>query len=134
MNTMPYLLRLAWRGAPVFALASLFALFNWGYVVPAALATRAIFDAIAGDAVVGLNVWTLIVIFTVANWIHLIVVRPVEAVSIKFLQGLLEGTIQRNLLQTILESRPNVSSMSAGGMLNRFRDDVEALVEPGYCC
>ena len=130
MNTMPYLIRLAWRGAPVFALTGLLSLLNWGYVIPSALIIRAIFDAITGEAVVGLNLWTLIVIWTVANWFHTIVVVPFDGVSAKFLQGLIEGTLQRNLLETVLQSRPKGSTIGAGDVLNRFRDDVEALVQP----
>ena len=127
---MPYLIRLAWRGAPVFALTGLLSLLNWGYVIPSALIIREIFDAITGEAAVGLNLWTLIVIWTVANWFHTIVVVPFDGVSAKFLQGLIEGTLQRNLLETVLESRPKGTTISDGDVLNRFRDDVEALVEP----
>ena len=130
MSTTPYLLRLAWRGAPVMALACLFALLDWGFVIPLALLIRAIFDTITGDASVGLNVWTLIAIMTAANWVDLIVVRPVGGVVTQFLQGLLEGRLQRNLIETLLESRPAGTGISAGGMLNRFRDDVEALTTP----
>ena len=130
MSTTPYLLRLAWRCGPVMALAGLFALLDWGFVVPFGLLMRAIFDAITGDAAVGLNVWTLIAIMTVANWVDLIVVRPVGGVATQFLQGLLEGRLQRNLIETILENRPAGTGISAGGMLNRFRDDVEALAAP----
>ena len=130
MRTTPYLLRLAWRGAPVMALAGLFALLDWGFVIPLALLLRAIFDTITGDASVGLNVWTLIAIMTAANWVDLIVVRPVGGVVTQFLQGLLEGRLQRNLIETLLESRPAGTGISAGGMLNRFRDDVEALTAP----
>ena len=130
MSTTPYLLRLAWRAAPVMALAGLFALLDWGFVVPSALLLRAIFDTITGDASVGLNVWTLIAIMTVMNWFDLVVLRPVGGVSTQFLQGLLEGRVQRNLIETLLESRPTGAGVSAGGMLNRFRDDVEALTAP----
>lgn len=130
MRTTPYLLRLAWRGAPVMALACLFALLDWGFVIPLALLLRAIFDAITGDASVGLNVWTLIAIMTAANWVDLILVRPAGGVVTQFLQGLLEGRLQRNLIETLLESRPAATGISAGGMLNRFRDDVEALTAP----
>ena len=130
MSTTPYLLRLAWRCGPVMALAGLFALLDWGFVIPFGLLMRAIFDAITGDAAVGLNVWTLIAIMTVANWVDLIVVRPVGGVATQFLQGLLEGRLQRNLIETILENRPAGTGISAGGMLNRFRDDVEALAAP----
>ena len=130
MSTTPYLLRLAWRGAPVLAIAGLFALIDWGFVVPYGLLIQAIFDTITGEASVGLNVWTLIAIFTVINWFDLIVARPVGRVATQFLQGLLEGRVQRNLIETLLESRPTGAGISAGGMLNRFRDDVEALTAP----
>ena len=130
MSTTPYLLRLAWRGAPVLALAGLFALLDRGFVVPTALLLQAIFDTITGEAAVGLNIWTLIAIMTVANWVDLIVLRPVGGVATQFLQGLLEGRVQRNLIETLLESRPTGTGISAGGMLNRFRDDVEALTAP----
>ena len=130
MSTTPYLLRLAWRGAPVLALAGLFALLDRGFVVPYGLLMRAIFDTITGEAAAGLNVWTLIAILTVANWFALIVVRPVGRVATQFLQGLLEGRLQRNLIETLLESRSTATGISAGGMLNRFRDDVEALTAP----
>ena len=130
MSTTPYLLRLAWRGAPVLALASLFALIDRGFVVPYALLMRAIFDTITGEAAAGLNVWTLIAILTAANWLSLVVVVPVGRVATQFLQGLLEGRLQRNLIETLLESRPTGTGISAGGMLNRFRDDVEALTAP----
>lgn len=130
MSTTPYLLRLAWRGAPVLALAGLFALIDWGFVVPYGLLMRAIFDSITGETPAGLNVWTLIAVLTAINWFDLVVVRPVGGVSTQFLQGLLEGRVQRNLIETLLESRPTGAGISAGGMLNRFRDDVEALTAP----
>ncbi len=130
MSTTPYLLRLAWRGAPVLALAGLFALIDRGFVVPLALLLRAIFDTITGEAAAGLNVWTLIAIMTAANWFSLVVVVPVGRVVTQFLQGLLEGRVQRNLIETLLERRPTGTGVSAGDMLNRFRDDVEALTAP----
>ena len=130
MSTTPYLLRLAWRGAPVLALACLFALIDRGFVVPYALLMRAIFDTITGEAAAGLNVWTLIAILTAANWFSLVVVVPVGRVATQFLRGLLEGRVQRNLIETLLERRPTGTGVSAGDMLNRFRDDVEALTAP----
>ena len=130
MSTTPYLLRLAWRGAPVLALAGLFALIDRGFVVPYALLMRAIFDTITGEAAAGLNVWTLIAILAAANWFSLVVVVPVGRVATQFLRGLLEGRVQRNLIETLLERRPTGTGISAGDMLNRFRDDVEALTAP----
>ena len=130
MSTTPYLLRLAWRGAPVLALAGLFALIDRGFVVPYGLLMRAIFDSITGEAAAGLNVWTLIAILTAANWFSLVVVVPVGRVATQFLRGLLEGRVQRNLIETLLERRPTGTGVSAGDMLNRFRDDVEALTAP----
>ena len=47
-----------------------------------------------------------------------------------FLRSLLHGVLQRNLLRTILNSRPLGLRLSPGEMINRFRDDVEAVVEP----
>ena len=130
MKTRRYLLRLALYGAPWFAVASLFSILDWGGGVVGGLFLRAVFDTITGDSVAGINVWTLIAVLTVLNWVSLIIVRPVGQTSAQFLQGLLEGLMQRNLIETILESRPTGTPMSAGGVLNRFRDDVEALVEP----
>ena len=44
--------------------------------------------------------------------------------------GRLEALVQRNLFRTILTQRPLLDEPSQGDLINRFRDDIAALVEP----
>ena len=117
-------------GAPLYALLSVLSIVEWGMSLFTALILRAIFDTITGHAEAGLNVYTLIALFTAVNWVHMIVGRPAAGIIGELLKGLLHSLVQRNLLSTILTSRPPERRLSPGDVINRFRDDVEDAVDP----
>ncbi|MCZ6788420.1 MAG: ABC transporter ATP-binding protein [Chloroflexi bacterium] len=130
MSFWPYLLRLLRYSAPGYVGVSFFSIGPHVWVVLTALLMRAIFDALTGDAQAGFNVYTLIAFFAAGLAINSILVLPPIVISTFFLRSLFLGVLQRNLLRTILNSRPLSLRLSPGEMINRFRDDVEAVVDP----
>ena len=91
---------------------------------------KAIFDSMTGDADAGFGPYSLIVFFSAFSAIHLNVFQNGFWTLNEFLKSLLHGRLQRNLLKALLESRPQRPGLNPGEMLNRFRDDVSAAVEP----
>ena len=131
MRITPYLLRL-WRHSLVlYLIGSLVSTVQWGMsILVIGVIVRAIFDAITDGASVGTDVYTLCGIFMVLNVVHNMLVNPSGRISEEFLTSVLQGRLQRNLFKTMLEHRPVESGPSSGEMVNRYRDDVEATVEP----
>ena len=133
MNITPHLLRL-WRwGALLYVAGSIGATVEWGVsVFVIGMFLRAIFDGITGDAQTGLSVYTVIVIFMVVNWLHNAALRPATSITADWIEGVLQSFVQRNLLRTILDRPPLRNGPGSGEMINRFRDDVEAVVDPMF--
>ncbi len=101
-------------------------------VIVSGLILKAVFDTLTGEADAGLNVYTLLAIWTAANWFVMIGLWTGSHVGGQFLLGLLQGRLQRNLFEALLSSRPSRQRLSSGEMINRFRDDVEAAVQPTF--
>ena len=130
MSMSYFFFRLIRYGVPLYAGMSALSTVERLTGILYALILKAVFDTITGKADVGLSVYTLLAIWTAMNWIGMIGFWTIGRVGREFLTGLLQGLLQRNLLETLLSSRPSRRGTSSGDMLNRFRDDVEASVEP----
>ena len=130
MNIRPFLLRLLMYSAPLYVVVSVLSILNWSAGVISAILIRAIFDAMTGEAQAGFNVYTLIAFTAVLYVVHLTAARPTNWVSIDFLWNVLTALLQRNLLRTMLASPPPQNGFSPGDLINRFRDDVKAVVQP----
>ena len=66
----------------------------------------------------------------VVNWLHNAVLRPATTITEDWIEGVLQSFVQRNLFRTILDRPPLRNGPGSGEMINRFRDDVEAVVNP----
>ena len=133
MNIVPYLLRLWRHGALLYVVGSVSATVEWGvFVFGIGMFLRAIFDGISGDAQAGINVYFIIGLFTVMNWLQNGLLRPVTGITDDFLKAVLQSLVQRNLFRTMLDRRPVQNGPGPGETLNRFRDDVEGVVEPMF--
>ena len=95
-----------------------------------ALIFREIFDTLSGESRFGLNVWSVIAVWVAINSAHLIAVQSSAWVLLWRLGDRLKVLLQRNLLQHITKGRQTTTSLASGDQLNRFRDDVAAVIEP----
>ena len=94
-----------------------------------ALTFREIFDTLSGESRFGLNVWSVIAVWVAVSSAHLIAVQSSAWVFLWRLGDWLKVLLQRNLLQHIVKGR-QTSTLASGDQLNRFRDDVAAVIEP----
>jgi len=92
------------------------------------LIMKAFFDALSGDAAAGFSAWTLVTFY---------VVLQLGDRGILFLAAIIgarwhfnvESLLRKNLLEAILAiQNPRSVSGTSGGVTNRFRDDVDAVV------
>ena len=131
MSTFGYLIRL-WRHSLLLYIAgSLVSIVQWGFgILVLGMIVRAIFDAITLGASAAADVYTLCAVFMAFNVVGNMLVTPMETISRDVLEGFLQSRLQRNLFKTMLERRPVRDGPSSGETLNRYRDDVEAAVNP----
>ena len=130
MSMRYFFLRLFRYSARLYVAMSALTTAEHVLMIVAALILKAVFDTITGHSDVGLSVYTLLAFWTAINWGVMIGLWTGDRVGYGFLTGLLHGLLQRNLFETLLVSRPSRRGLSSGDTLNRFRDDVEAAVEP----
>lgn len=93
------------------------------------LAAQRIFDHLSGETAAGINIWAVLIIYTVAPLVRttLYVLRAI--LDLKFIYTL--GTLlRRNMMAAILKL-PGAKALtqSPGEALSRFRDDVEDVQE-----
>ena len=131
MNVTRHLLRL-WRyGALIFVVGSLGATVEWGIgVFGIGMFLRTIFDRITGEASAGTSPYTVIAIFMVLIWLDNAVLRPVTWSTEDWIEAFMQSFVQRNLFRTIMDRPPLHNGPGSGETINRFRDDVEAVVNP----
>ena len=133
MNIRPYLLRLWRHAAMLYVVGSISATIEWGVsVFGTGMFLRAIFDGISGSTDAGTNVYLVIGLFTVMNYLHNGLLRPVTGITDDFLKAVLQSLVQRNLFRTMLGRPPVQNGPGPGETINRFRDDVEGVVEPMF--
>ena len=130
MTTTGYLLRL-WRHSLLLYIGgSLASTVQYGSILVLGMLVRAIFDAIAVAPSAGADVYTLCAVFMVFGVVGNMVVNPMSSISEEVQTGVFQSRLQRNLFKTMLEHRPVRDGPSPGETLNRYRDDVEAAVNP----
>ncbi len=131
MSTHGYLLRLWRRSLLLYIAGSLVSTVQWGFgILVLGMLVRAIFDGITDGASASADVYTLCAVFMALNVVGNMVVNPLSSISEDVLSAVLQSRLQRNLFKTMLEHRPVRDGPSSGEVLNRYRDDVEAAVNP----
>lgn len=107
-------------------------LFLWGLVhslpIVFGLLTRAIFDALSGEAPAGLGVWTLVALLSVTNLARM----GVFAAAFWYWTTYwftVESLLRRNLLDWLMRApRARALPDSPSEAVSRFRDDVDEVV------
>ena len=130
MSVWPYFWRLARANLGLYALSALTFIGALGLPVVAALLLRELFDSLTGEATLEFSVWTILALKIGVDAFHLSVMQTASQISEDMLRGLLEARLQTNLFKAVVEGRPRRGRSSAGDAINRFRDDVGAIVEP----
>ena len=130
MSVWPYFWRLARANLGLYALSALTFIGALGLPVVAALLLRELFDSLTGEATLEFSVWTILALKIGVDAFHLSVMQTASQISEDMLRGLLEARLQTNLFKAVVEGRPRRGRSSAGDAINRFRDDVRAIVEP----
>ena len=130
MSVWPYFWRLAKANLGLYALSALTFIGALGLPVVAALLLRELFDSLTGEATLEFSVWTILALKIGVDAFHLSVMQTASQISEDMLRGLLEARLQTNLFKAVVEGRPRRGRSSAGDAINRFRDDVRAIVEP----
>lgn len=101
------------------------------YAFPLAtgLITRALFDTLSGDQKVGIGVWTLLA-FMAGATVGRMATLMIGMVSWSDFWYTAESLMRKNLMQWIMQG-PGARALpgSSGEVVNRFRDDVEAMID-----
>ena len=130
MSVWPYFWRLARANLGLYAVTAVAFTGALGLPVVAALLLRELFDSLTGEAALEISVWTILALKIGVDAFHLAVVQTASQISEDVLGSMLETRLQTNLFKGVVEGRPRQGGPSAGDAINRFRDDVRAIVEP----
>ena len=130
MSVWPYFWRLMKANWWLYVLGSLAFTLALGLPIVAALLLRELFDSLTGEATLELSVWTILALKIGVDLFHLGVMQTASQISEDMLLALLETRLQSNLFKTVTEGRPRRAGPGAGDVINRFRDDVRAVVLP----
>ena len=130
MSVWPYFWRLMKANWWLYVLGSLAFTLALGLPIVAALLLRELFDSLTGEATLELSVWTILALKIGVDLFHLGVMQTASQISEDMLLALLETRLQSNLFKTVTEGRPRRGGPGAGDVINRFRDDVRAVVLP----
>ena len=90
---------------------------------------REFFDSLTGDATTALNIWVLIVLVFVVDFVTTVTQMAYEALAPLF-ANLARALVRVNLFTAILAGQPIRSGPSTGDTTNRFNHDVRELVVP----
>ena len=92
------------------------------------LIMQAFFDVLTGDAVVGFNPWTLVVLFVVVELGDRSVLISSAFVWARWRYAI-TTLLRKNLMTAIMNmSAPQSVSTASGEVTNRLRDDVQAII------
>ena len=130
MSVWPYYWRLMKANWWLYVLGALAFTAALGLPIVAALLLRELFDSLAGEATLELSVWTILALKIGVDLFHLGVMQTASQIAEDMLLALLETRLQSNLFKTVTEGRPRRGAPGAGDVINRFRDDVRAVVLP----
>lgn len=91
------------------------------------LLAKAFFDALAGNAPFGWNVWTVVALVGAAALFYIIAILDGALVDIRH-RFTMSALLRHNLLATLL-ARPGANALpgAVGEVINTFRDDAEAV-------
>ena len=134
MTTTKVLWRLlAYR--PWYTIASLLV---WGFVdstqVITGLIVRAIFDTLTGDAQLSTGIAGLIGLLSASQLIFLVVLFGGIIFWYKY-WFLMRALLRKNLLAWLMQGHgARLGTTSSGDAINRFRDDVDGVVEYVFAC
>lgn len=91
------------------------------------LLAKAFFDALAGHAPFGWNVWTIVALVGAAALFYIVAILDGAVVDIRH-RFTMSALLRHNLLATLL-ARPGAQALpgAVGEVINTFRDDAEAV-------
>ena len=128
MKTTSYLWRLMGYNPRLYLLVCLLAIPYTALPLFFGLIMRAFFDTLTGQAVAGLNIWTLAALF-LANRVALQLSEIGYAGMSAYLYFNLESLVKRNLFRAILNVPGAPVGQNLGEALNRFDEDSEGVIK-----
>ena len=127
-TTIEVIIRLLRYSPGLFALCLVCATITFGLPLATGLVIRSFFDALVGGSATSARIWLIILIFVAIE-----AADVVSGTGLSFGWGSLlfrsAGLLRRNLLDGVLRGSGAATPLSGGDMLNRFRDDVDEVVE-----
>jgi ATP-binding cassette subfamily B protein len=128
MTTWAVLWRLGRSRPWLYLLGTVLVVMTWALFLTQGLITRAFFDTLTGRSPVAIGLWGLIGVLVVLDFSRAAVTVIANTVNATF-GYTRRALIQFNLFRRLLE-RPGACALpsSPGEVINRFRDDVDDLV------
>ena len=129
MKINRYLWRLLLANPVLFVLASVLSVAYSSTPLLIGLILREFFDALSGDAHAALEPITLAVLFGATTVAVQLATMTYTSINLWY-HGASTSLLRRNIAVCILKSRRRQRVDSVGEIVNRFDEDVEAVVEP----
>jgi len=107
----------------IYLVTVLFSLAYYSLPLLFGLITRAFFNRLTGEAEVGLNVWTLIVLFLV-NRVAFQISELGFAGYSAYVYYLQHNLLKRNLFRSMLKTPGGQADWNVGEVINRFNKDT----------
>lgn len=129
MKTRHYLWRLLCFSPWLYTGSFILSLVYYNLPLLVGLIMRAFFNALTGEAEVGFDVWTLMILFFATR----LVIQTSEqgyAAVYAYFEGKLKVLLRKNLFQSLLKSPGARTTQSSGEVINRFDDDADGIVAP----
>ncbi len=127
MSTARFLLRLIRLRLALFAVASALPIVATSFPLLGGLVMREFFDTLTGDATAERNIWLLVLLGI--DFVTIVTQMAYEFVSPLF-ANLSRALVRINLFRNVLKRPPIQDSPSSGDAINRFSQDVRAVVTP----
>ena len=130
MSTWRYYFSLLRSTPMAYVVASVLSIGAFGIPLLAGLALREVFDAMIGEAQIDFNVWVLLAIWAAVAISHVGLAQPASGLAFWYVNNRLKTLLEANLLRGMLTSPRSPVRLSSGDVINRFRDDTDAITEP----
>lgn len=113
----------------LFCLGAILSLGYYGLPLIVGLILRAYFDALTGEADVGIGIWTLVMLFLATR----VTIQGAEqgyAATYAYFEGKLKTLIRGNLFNRLLQASDGRAVHGPGEIVNRLDDDIDGAIAP----
>ena len=129
MSTWRLLLSLISRHPVLFTANGIFSIVLTSLPLAVGLLTREFFNAIGPDAEARFDVWTVVILYVVVQFIVSFFRNGGRSFE-SYLRELIVARMQRNAFEGLIDSPPSRARPSMGETINRLRDDVAEILGP----